>query len=165
MRSRTSRAGSSACSGSGISPTKSSEGVHGPCLLFRDERRQGDRDLRRERRPWQDDLQRGPEPLHGLEAKTECPLFLDGPQASLSDIFDRDIFGKGLVPVIPNLDVVEIDADRRGADYQGEVKQKILTMYGLSELPAEIEEYIDSTSAEPPMYESPPTDPLAHPVA
>src|SRR2546428_9975202 len=27
-------------------------------------------------------------------------------------------------------------------------------MYGLSELPTEIEEYIDSTSAEPAMYES-----------
>src|SRR5437667_189130 len=80
--------------------------------------------------------------------------FSTDPQASLSDIFDRDIFGKGLVPVIPNLDVVEIDADRRVADYQGEVKQKILTMYGLSELPTEIEEYIDSTSAEPAMYES-----------
>ena len=81
--------------------------------------------------------------------KRNVLCFSTDPQASLSDIFDRDIFGKGLVSVIPNLDVVEIDADRRVADYQAEVKQKILTMYGLSELPAEIEEYIDSTSAEP----------------
>ena len=87
--------------------------------------------------------------------------FSTDPQASLSDIFDRDIFGKGQVPVIPNLDVVEIDADKRVADYQAEVKQKILTMYGLSELPAEIEEYIDSTSAEPAMYESATYDAMA----
>lgn len=80
--------------------------------------------------------------------------FSTDPQASLSDIFDRDIFGKGTVSVEPNLDVVEIDADKRVADYQNEVKQKILTMYGLTELPPEIEEYIDSTSAEPAMYES-----------
>src|SRR5256886_12700706 len=56
-----------------------SEGIHGPCLLFRDERRQGDRHLRRERRPRQDDVQRRPEPLHGFEAESECPLFLDRP--------------------------------------------------------------------------------------
>src|SRR5438132_12683379 len=82
-------------------------------------------------------------------------------QPSLSDIINPDKFGKGLVSVIPNLDVVEIDADRRVADYQGEVKQKILTMYGLSELPVEIEEYIDSTSAEPAMYESATYDAMA----
>src|SRR5207249_8237209 len=50
--------------------------------------------------------------------------FSTDPQASLSDIFDRDIFGKGLISVIPQLDVVEIDADRRVADYQGEVDRK-----------------------------------------
>src|SRR6266480_3942135 len=72
--------------------------------------------------------------------------FSTDPQASLSDIFDRDIFGKGLISVIPQLDVVEIDADRRVADYQEEVKQKIRSMYGLTEIPPEIEEYIDSTS-------------------
>src|SRR6195256_2888257 len=55
--------------------------------------------------------------------------FSTDPQASLSDIFDRDIFGKGLIQVIPQLDVVEIDADRRVADYQEEVKQKIRAMY------------------------------------
>ena len=97
--------------------------------------------------------------------KRNVLCFSTDPQASLSDIFDRDIFGKGLVSVIPNLDVVEIDADRRVADYQGEVKQKILTMYGLSELPTEIEEYIDSTSAEPAMYESATYDAMADLVA
>src|SRR2546427_7413528 len=93
--------------------------------------------------------------------KRNVLCFSTDPQASLSDIFDRDIFGKGLVSVIPNLDVVEIDAARRVADYQAEVKQKILTMYGLTELPAEIEEYIDSTSAEPAMYESATYDAMA----
>src|SRR5216117_41965 len=60
--------------------------------------------------------------------------FSTDPQASLSDIFDRDIFGKGLISVIPQLDVVEIDADRHVADYQEEVKQKIRSMYGLTEI-------------------------------
>ncbi len=91
--------------------------------------------------------------------------FSTDPQASLSDIFDRDIFGKGVTPIGPNLDVVEIDADKRVADYQTEVKQKILTMYGLNELPQEIEEYIDSTSAEPAMYESATYDAMADLVA
>ncbi len=91
--------------------------------------------------------------------------FSTDPQASLSDIFDRDIFGKGLVEVLPSLHVVEIDADRRVAEYQAEVKKKILTMYGLSSLPPEIEEYIDSTSAEPAMYESATYDAMAELVA
>src|SRR5438034_875478 len=47
--------------------------------------------------------------------------FSTDPQASLSDIFDRDIFGKGLISVIPQLDVVEIDADRRVAEYQQKI--------------------------------------------
>src|SRR2546430_4863642 len=38
-------------------------------------------------------------------------------------------------------------------------------MYGLSELPPEIEEYIDSTSAEPAMYESATYDAMADLVA
>jgi arsenite-transporting ATPase len=95
--------------------------------------------------------------------KTLC--FSTDPQASLSDIFEKDIYGKGLVELAPNLDVVEIDADRRVRDYQQSVKQKIIDMYGLDELPAEIEEYIDSTSAEPAMYESATYDAMADLVA
>src|SRR2546428_13536489 len=87
--------------------------------------------------------------------------FSTDPQASLRDIFDRAIFGQGLIRVVPQLDVVEIDADRRVADYQEEGKQKILTMYGLTDLPPAIEEYIDSTSAEPAMYESATYDAMA----
>jgi arsenite-transporting ATPase len=95
--------------------------------------------------------------------KTLC--FSTDPQASLSDIFEKDIFGKGLVQLAPNLDVVEIDADRRVSDYQLSVKKKIVDMYGLDELPLEIEEYIDSTSAEPAMYESATYDAMADLVA
>jgi len=97
--------------------------------------------------------------------KRRVLCFSTDPQASLSDIFDRDIFGKGPIQVIPQLDVVEIDADRRVADYQEEVKQKIRTMYGLTDIPPEIEEYIDSTSAEPAMYESATYDAMADLVA
>ncbi|MFQ6058191.1 MAG: ArsA family ATPase [Anaerolineae bacterium] len=95
--------------------------------------------------------------------RTLC--FSTDPQASLSDIFEWDFYGKGIIEVVPNLHVVEIDADRRVTAYQQEVKEKILDMYGLDELPEEIEEYIDSTSAEPAMYESATYDAMAELVA
>ncbi|HWI51035.1 MAG TPA: ArsA family ATPase [Symbiobacteriaceae bacterium] len=92
-------------------------------------------------------------------------LFSTDPQASLSDIFERNIYGQGEVEVLPNLFVVEIDADRRVREYQQQVKQKIMDMYGLPEVPKEIDEYIDSTSAEPAMYESATYDAMAELVA
>jgi len=98
-------------------------------------------------------------------SKRKTLLFSTDPQASLSDILERDIYGRGLVEVLPNLTVVEIDADRRVADYQQEIKQKIKDMYGMDEIPPEIEEYIDSTSAEPAMYESATYDAMAELVA
>jgi len=42
-------------------------------------------------------------------------VFSVDPQASLSDIFQRDIFGQGAVEIMPNLYAQEIDADRRQA--------------------------------------------------
>jgi arsenite-transporting ATPase len=97
--------------------------------------------------------------------KRRTLLFSTDPQASLSDIFERDFYGKGVTEILPNLSVVEIDADRRVANYQGEIKQKIKEMYGLDEIPPEIDEYIDSTSAEPAMYESATYDAMAELVA
>src|SRR5437899_13069127 len=58
-------------------------------------------------------------------------VFSVDPQASLSDIFQRDIFGKGAVPIMDNLWAQEIDADSHIHAYQGEIRQKILDMYGL----------------------------------
>jgi len=81
-------------------------------------------------------------------------VFSVDPQASLSDIFQQDIFGKGPVKIIDNLWAQEIDADRHIKEYQDEVRQKIRDMYGLAEVPAEIEDYIQATSAEPAMEES-----------
>ncbi len=81
-------------------------------------------------------------------------VFSVDPQASLSDIFKRDIFGKGAVEIMPNLYAQEIDADRRIKDYQGEIRQKIKDMYGLDEVPEEIENYIQAAAAEPAMEES-----------
>ena len=81
-------------------------------------------------------------------------LFSVDPQASLSDIFQRDIFGKGPVPIIENLWAQEVDADRRIREYQDEIRQKILTMYGFDAVPDEIEQYIQAASAEPAMEES-----------
>jgi arsenite/tail-anchored protein-transporting ATPase len=81
-------------------------------------------------------------------------VFSVDPQASLSDIFQQDIFGKGPVKIMDNLWAQEIDADRHIKDYQDEVRQKILDMYGLEEVPAEIEDYIQAASAEPAMEES-----------
>ena len=81
-------------------------------------------------------------------------VFSVDPQASLSDIFQRDIFGKGAVEVMPNLYAQEIDADKRVHDYQNEIRQKILDMYGMEKIPDEIESYIQASSAEPAMEES-----------
>jgi arsenite/tail-anchored protein-transporting ATPase len=81
-------------------------------------------------------------------------LFSVDPQASLSDIFQKDIFGKGAVPIIENLWAQEIDADRRIKEYQDEIRQKILDMYGFDRVPEEIDSYIASASAEPAMEES-----------
>src|SRR5512133_1438140 len=57
-------------------------------------------------------------------------VFSVDPQASLTDIFQKDIFGKGPVPIMPNLLAQEIDADRHIKEYQQEIRQKILDMYG-----------------------------------
>jgi arsenite-transporting ATPase len=81
-------------------------------------------------------------------------VFSVDPQASLSDIFKRDIFGKGAVEIMPNLYAQEIDADKRIKDYQNEIRDKIKTMYGLDEVPEEIENYIQAAAAEPAMEES-----------
>ncbi|NQU14806.1 MAG: TRC40/GET3/ArsA family transport-energizing ATPase [Desulfobacteraceae bacterium] len=81
-------------------------------------------------------------------------VFSVDPQASLSDIFERDIFGKGPVEIMPNLYAQEIDADQRIKEYQQEIRQKIFDMYGLKKIPDEIESYIQAAAAEPAMEES-----------
>ena len=81
-------------------------------------------------------------------------VFSVDPQASLSDIFEQNIFGKGPVEIMPNLYAQEIDADQRIREYQQEIRQKILDMYGLEEVPEEIENYIQAAAAEPAMEES-----------
>jgi arsenite-transporting ATPase len=81
-------------------------------------------------------------------------VFSVDPQASLSDIFQRDIFGKGAVEIMPNLFAQEIDADQRIKAYQQEIRQKIFDMYGLDKIPDEIENYIQAAAAEPAMEES-----------
>ncbi|MBN1148683.1 MAG: TRC40/GET3/ArsA family transport-energizing ATPase [Anaerolineales bacterium] len=81
-------------------------------------------------------------------------VFSVDPQASLSDIFERDIFGQGAVEIMPNLYAQEIDADRHIKEYQDQIRQKIFDMYGLDEIPEEIESYIQAAAAEPAMEES-----------
>src|SRR5216117_314451 len=81
-------------------------------------------------------------------------LFSVDPQARLSDIFQRDIFGQGPVPIVENLWAQEVDADRRIKDYQEEIRKKILDMYGFEKVPEEIDNYIAAASAEPAMEES-----------
>src|SRR5919205_117053 len=81
-------------------------------------------------------------------------VFSVDPQASLSDIFQQNIFGKGPVKIIENLWAQEIDADQRIKAYQEEIRQKILDMYGFERVPEEIENYIAAASAEPAMEES-----------
>src|SRR5712691_10085741 len=75
-------------------------------------------------------------------------------KTTLSAIFQRDIFGKGPVPIMKNLWAQEVDADRRIKDYQEEIRKKILDMYGFDKVPDEIDNYIEAASAEPAMEES-----------
>ena len=81
-------------------------------------------------------------------------VFSVDPQASLTDIFQRDIFGKGPVKIMDNLWAQEIDADSHIREYQQEIRKKILDRYGLPAVPEEIENYIQAASAEPAMEES-----------
>ncbi len=81
-------------------------------------------------------------------------VFSVDPQASLTDIFKKDIFGKGPVPIMENLWAQEIDADSHIKAYQDEIRKKILDRYGLPAVPDEIEHYIQAASAEPAMEES-----------
>ncbi len=81
-------------------------------------------------------------------------VFSVDPQASLSDIFERDIFGQGAVEIMPNLFAQEIDADRHIRQYQEEIRQRIRDMYGMDEIPEEVENYIQAAAAEPAMEES-----------
>ena len=87
------------------------------------------------------------------KGKKVC-IFSTDPQASLSDIFERKIFGQGEVEISPNLYALEIDADKRIAEYQQEIRQKIKVMYKMDVIPEEVEDYINSSSAEPAMAES-----------
>jgi arsenite/tail-anchored protein-transporting ATPase len=81
-------------------------------------------------------------------------VFSVDPQASLTDIFQKDIFGKGPVKIMENLWAQEIDADSHIKEYQEEIRKKIRDMYGLPAVPEEIESYIQAASAEPAMEES-----------
>ncbi len=81
-------------------------------------------------------------------------VFSVDPQASLSDIFQKDIFGQGPVKIMDNLWAQEIDADQHIKAYQQEIRKKILDMYGFDQVPDEIEQYIQAASAEPAMEES-----------
>jgi arsenite-transporting ATPase len=87
------------------------------------------------------------------QAKRVLAFSVD-PQASLSDIFKKDIFGKGPTEIMPNLYAQEIDADRRVREYQQEIRKKIIDMYGMDKIPDEIESYIQAAAAEPAMEES-----------
>jgi arsenite-transporting ATPase len=87
------------------------------------------------------------------QGKRVC-VFSTDPQASLTDIFERSLFGRGEVELIPSLYALEIDADKRIAEYQDEIRKKIKDMYGLTEVPPEVDEYIGASSAEPAMAES-----------
>ncbi len=92
-------------------------------------------------------------------------VFSTDPQASLSDVFERDVFGKGEVKIAENLYVLEIDADKRINEYVASIKRKIMDMYRLDKLPPDLEEYIDSAAAEPAMYESAVYDAMVDVVA
>src|SRR6266700_828751 len=81
-------------------------------------------------------------------------VFSVDPQASLSDVFQQDICGKGPVKIMDNLWAQEIDADSHIKAYKQESRQKILDLSAFSELPDEVENYTPAASAAPAMEES-----------
>jgi arsenite-transporting ATPase len=87
------------------------------------------------------------------KGKKVC-VFSTDPQASLSDIFERKIFGEGEVEIASNLYALEIDADKRIAAYQDEIRGRIKDLYKVDQIPDEVEDYINSSAAEPAMAES-----------
>jgi arsenite/tail-anchored protein-transporting ATPase len=91
---------------------------------------------------------------HLAQLGNKVLVFSVDPQASLSDIFQQDIFGKGAVKIMDNLYAQEIDADSHIKEYQDEIRAKIRDMYGLEKVPDEVEDYIQAASAEPAMEES-----------
>ncbi len=103
--------------------------------------------------------------LYAARQGRKVLCFSTDPQASLSDIFEQDLFGKGEVEVEKNLFVTEIDADKRIADYVESIRAKIREMYKMDEIAPEIEQYIQSASAEPAMYESATYDAMAELLA
>ena len=86
--------------------------------------------------------------------KKKVLCFSTDPQASLSDIFETNVFGQGEVEVSENLNLLEIDADKKIQSYTESIKQKIRDLYQIEEIPKEIEDYIDSASSDPAFYES-----------
>ncbi|MEM2629240.1 MAG: TRC40/GET3/ArsA family transport-energizing ATPase, partial [Acidilobaceae archaeon] len=91
--------------------------------------------------------------------------FSTDPQASLSDIFERNLFGKGEIEITRNLYVLEIDADKKIHEYVESIRRKIKDMYKIDEIPREVEDYIESAVAEPAMYESAVYDAMVDVVA
>src|SRR5438034_10965486 len=59
-------------------------------------------------------------------------VFSVDPQASLSDIFERDIFGKGAVKIVDNLWAQEIDADSNIKAYQQRSEERRVGKEGRS---------------------------------
>src|ERR1700751_3883620 len=62
-------------------------------------------------------------------------VFSGDPPASLSDIFQKDIFAKGPVKVMDTLYAQETDADSHIRQYQDQIRKKILDMYGMEQVP------------------------------
>ena len=73
--------------------------------------------VRRQGRTRQDDVLGGHRVLAGPQGNRVLVFSVD-PQASLTDIFQRDIFGKGPVKIMDNLWAQEIDADSHIKAYQ-----------------------------------------------
>lgn len=81
-------------------------------------------------------------------------VFSGDPQGSLSDIFQKDIFGKGPTEIVPNLYAREIDAVQRIEKLQQETRQKILDLHGVEMLSDEIENHIRTAAMAPGVEES-----------
>lgn len=87
--------------------------------------------------------------------------FSTDPQASLTDVFETKLFGRGEQKLGDNLYSMEIDGDKRIAEFQDRIREEIKEVNDVDEIPEEIDEYIETTSSEPAMYECATYDAMA----
>ena len=81
-------------------------------------------------------------------------VFSVDPQASLSDIFQRDIFGKRAVEIMPNLFAYEIDTRETIEKSKRETREKVSWFLKFAEIRTQADAFVESATMNPAFEES-----------